>query len=213
MEDHDGSYRQLFSSPAMVKDLLSGFIHEDWVSELDFEVMEPAPESLKRYQPHFRYFLLDESRLTGAELPLSNLVSALVALENSQSPEALSRALSDLIVWLSQDTQEHRRLRRTFNVWLGRSLLPSRFPGVDLPQLQDLSEVKHMLSERVTEWTQQWKQQGLEQGLKKGRQEGIKKGIEESSLATAQRMLQEGLAVDLIARVTGLSESKISTLR
>ena len=70
-----------------------------------------------------------------------------------------------------------------------------------------------MLSERVTEWTQQWKQQGLEQGLKKGRQEGIKKGIEESSLATAQRMLQEGLAVDLIARVTGLSESKISTLR
>ena len=200
--------------------------HRPWNAAQSMETLvEPVPESLQGYQLQFRYFLLDECQLTAAELPLSNLVSALVALENSESPDALNQALSSLITWLNQDTQEHRRLRRTFTVWLGRSLLPSRFPGVELPALDDLSEVRHMLSERVIEWTQQWKaegmdegikkgiQQGIEQGIEQGRTEGLEKGALQTKQANARRMLAEGLAVDLIARVTGLSVTEVETLR
>jgi hypothetical protein len=38
--DHDHSYKLLFSNPEMVEDLLRGFVHEDWVEEVDFASLE-----------------------------------------------------------------------------------------------------------------------------------------------------------------------------
>ncbi|HRP95846.1 MAG TPA: Rpn family recombination-promoting nuclease/putative transposase [Rhodocyclaceae bacterium] len=40
MADHDNGYKLLFSHPAMVEDLIRGFVHEDWVAELDFATLE-----------------------------------------------------------------------------------------------------------------------------------------------------------------------------
>jgi predicted transposase/invertase (TIGR01784 family) len=40
MAGHDPSYRLLFSHPRMVEDLLRGFVHEDWLSWLDFTTLE-----------------------------------------------------------------------------------------------------------------------------------------------------------------------------
>ncbi len=37
---HDSGYKQLFAFPAMVKDLLQGFVKEDWVEDLDFDTLE-----------------------------------------------------------------------------------------------------------------------------------------------------------------------------
>ncbi len=37
--DYDHSYKLLFSEPAMIKDLLTGFFDHDWVHELDFETL------------------------------------------------------------------------------------------------------------------------------------------------------------------------------
>ena len=53
-----------------------------------------------------------------------------------------------------------------------RVLLPGRMPGVTMPPMGDLLEVKTMLAETVIEWTQQWKQQGLQQGLLEGEAKG-----------------------------------------
>jgi predicted transposase/invertase (TIGR01784 family) len=61
--------------------------------------------------------------------------------------------------------------------------------------------VKEMLAERVTEWTKQWEQQGIE------------KGIEKASLEVAKNMLAEGIAVEVVARVTGLASEIIEQLR
>lgn len=44
-QPHDSSYKLLFSHPAMVADLLTGFVHEDWVAELDFATLEKWPGS------------------------------------------------------------------------------------------------------------------------------------------------------------------------
>ena len=38
--DHDHSYKNLFSHPEMVSDLLRGFVREDWVAEVDFTTLE-----------------------------------------------------------------------------------------------------------------------------------------------------------------------------
>ncbi|MBK1720521.1 Rpn family recombination-promoting nuclease/putative transposase [Thiocystis violacea] len=37
---HDHSYKRLFSHPEMVRDLLTDFVHEDWVSQLDLATLE-----------------------------------------------------------------------------------------------------------------------------------------------------------------------------
>ena len=42
---HDHSYKLLFSHPEMVKDLLTGFVKEDWVSQCDFNSLEKVSGS------------------------------------------------------------------------------------------------------------------------------------------------------------------------
>ncbi len=37
---HDPSYKLLFSNPAMVEDLLRGFVHEEWLGLVDFSTLE-----------------------------------------------------------------------------------------------------------------------------------------------------------------------------
>jgi hypothetical protein len=40
MGAHDSGYKHLFQFPAMVEDLLRGFVREDWVNDLDFTTLE-----------------------------------------------------------------------------------------------------------------------------------------------------------------------------
>ncbi|MCX4030290.1 Rpn family recombination-promoting nuclease/putative transposase [Endozoicomonas sp. SM1973] len=37
---HDHAYKQFFSHPDMVKDLLQGFVHEHWIVDIDFSTLE-----------------------------------------------------------------------------------------------------------------------------------------------------------------------------
>lgn len=64
-----------------------------------------------------------------------------------------------------------------------------------------------------------WKEgleQGLEQGLEKGREEGLEQGREEGvqleKQTIAKGMLAEGLKIETIAKLTGLSPDKINAL-
>ncbi|MCE8053938.1 transposase, partial [Halomonas daqingensis] len=45
MAGHDNSYKLLFSHQRMVRDLLTGFVHEKWVEELDLDSLEKASGS------------------------------------------------------------------------------------------------------------------------------------------------------------------------
>jgi hypothetical protein len=40
MQAHDNAYKNMFSSPSAVEQLLSGFVHEDWIARLDFGTLE-----------------------------------------------------------------------------------------------------------------------------------------------------------------------------
>ncbi len=45
MADHDTGYKQLFSHADMVRDLLQGFVREEWVKQLDFASLEKVSGS------------------------------------------------------------------------------------------------------------------------------------------------------------------------
>jgi hypothetical protein len=43
--DHDSSYKFLFSKPELVRDLIVGFIPDDWLHSLDYTTLEKVPGS------------------------------------------------------------------------------------------------------------------------------------------------------------------------
>ena len=45
MPDYDHSYKQLFSHPELIRDLLKGFIRERWTEELDLDTLEKINNS------------------------------------------------------------------------------------------------------------------------------------------------------------------------
>ena len=45
MSTHDNAYKHLFSHPQAVRDLLRGFVEEDWVALLDFDTLEKVSGS------------------------------------------------------------------------------------------------------------------------------------------------------------------------
>ncbi|HKI04710.1 MAG TPA: Rpn family recombination-promoting nuclease/putative transposase [Thermoanaerobaculia bacterium] len=284
MADHDHAYKLLFSHAEMVADLLRGFVHEDWVDDLDFSTLEkvdasfisdglqaregdivwrlrwgrerwlyvylllefqstvdafmavrvmtylgllyqelireklltpegrlppvlpmvlyngvpawgaaqdvaelvgPVPGGLDRYRPRCRYLLLDEGRIAESELAsLRNLAAALFRLETSRGPDEVQRVVAALLQWLRGP--EQAELRRAFGTWLSQVLLPARLPGVTVPGVMDLKEVKSMLAERVMEWTRQWEQEGFQKGLKEARE----KDLEEARSALLEAIEQ-----------------------
>lgn len=65
----------------------------------------------------------------------------------------------------------------------------------------------------LMEWMSSYTREGFQKGLTEGKIEGKIEGEKESLEKVAMRMLEEGLAPDLIAKITGLSESDIDKLR
>ncbi len=132
--------------------------------------MEPVPGGLNFYRPQCRYLLLDEHRIAESELPsLRNLVAALFRLEQSRGLERVRQVTAALLEWLRDP--EQAGLRQAFGIWLSKVLLPTRLPGVTVPEVMDLKEVNTMLSEHGIDWTLEWKQAEREEGMKKGLQE------------------------------------------
>jgi predicted transposase/invertase (TIGR01784 family) len=143
------------------------------------ELIEEIPGGLERYRPRMQYCLLDAVRMADSELEsLRNVAAALFRLEKSRGPEDIQRVLTALLEWLRGP--EFAELRRSFARYLLKNLLPARMPGVEIPEIAELEEVKSMLAERVMEWTHQWKQEGLEEGLQKGLRKGQEDALEQA---------------------------------
>ncbi len=143
-----------------------------WTAATDIsDLVQKIPGGLGKYCPSLQYLLLSEREYKDADLePLKNMVAALFRLENSHSPERLLEVVTSLLLWLSGPEQDS--LRRAFTVWISRVLFPSRLDAIARPAIENLTEVKNMLAERVKEWNRE----SLEKGIQKGIQNGMRKG-------------------------------------
>ncbi|MEL3907754.1 MAG: hypothetical protein P1P64_01915, partial [Treponemataceae bacterium] len=75
---------------------------------------------------------------------------------------------------------------------------------------RELSEYKYQLM--VQGERAEARKEGITEGLKAGRKEGLAEGAYKNKLETARNLLQIGLSVEQISKVTGLSESEIDEL-
>ena len=141
-----------------------------WTAAEDVaRLIAPVCEALAHYQPSQRYFLLDEGAYGEDDLPRRNLVSALIGLENSRSPEDAARVIDALLDWVRGPGE--REIKCAFEEWIARVLMPRRFGSEGRPLVRPLEEVRTMLAERVKEWVRPWLEEGREQGIEQGRAE------------------------------------------
>ena len=104
------------------------------------DLIAPVSEALARYQPSQCYVLVDVGNYRDKDLPQRNLVSALIALENSRSASDLGRAVDALSDWLQGPGSQE--LKRSFGEWIRLVLVPGRFSPAELPSMPPLEEVR-----------------------------------------------------------------------
>ncbi len=125
-----------------------------------------AGQRLESYVPRCRYLLLDEGQY-GADVlnPLRNVVAALFRLETQRGLNDVRNVVDALIEWLKEEDQ--RSLRRAFAIWIKR-LLRTQLPDADIDGINELHEVRSMLSENIKSWFDEYTDKGRQEGLQKG---------------------------------------------
>ncbi len=206
--EHDKGYKRLFSHPKMVKDLLRGFVHEEWVRDLDFATLETFKDSFVsddlrsrhddiiwrvRWGDDWLYvYLLLEFQST-IDRGLESREEVLGAIRN---------VLGQLTDWLKEPAQAG--LRRDFVTWLLRVLLPNNVPGMQVPEVIELQEINNMLYETA----QAWYKEAEEKGEAKGRIEGEAKG--EAKILLYQMEMKYGpLETDMREHVNSLNSEAL----
>ena len=283
---HDSSYKFLFSNPELVRDLIMGFIPDDWLHSLDYATLEKVPGSyisddfqqreddivwrvkvggdwlylylliefqssvdkymalrmmvyvgllyqdlikrgevltdgrlppilpivlyngskrwtavtdiadlipavpglVEQFKPKLKYLLIDENAYSDTELAsLNNLVAAVFRFEQSDGLETVQDLVSLLIVWLDDRID----LRRMFALWIRAALMRNNNYNIILPQVDDLLEIKVMLSERIEQWALAYIAEGKLEGELKGKLEGKLEGKHEGEMLALQKLLSK----------------------
>ncbi len=142
-----------------------------WTAPLQVaELIESIP-GFEGHLPRFEYQVIDEGHLPRERVePLDNPVAGVFQLEQSQGLEEVGRIVGTLIEVL--DDPELHDLQRDLNIFTCRAILEARFPGEQIPELQNLQETYNMLAERAATWPNQWMAEGYEEGRSSGLLEG-----------------------------------------
>jgi predicted transposase/invertase (TIGR01784 family) len=62
-------------------------------------------------------------------------------------------------------------------------------------------------------WDKERYEKTVNKAYEDGKEDGKEEGVKQNSIELATKMLSEGLAIPLIAKITGLSESEINALK
>ena len=191
---------------------------ERWTARQDiYDMVHPEPPAfLQVYQPHLRYYLVDEGRYTDEELNLRQTpLSGVFSIENaSMDRKGLQQAV-DRIVAIIQADPHKERIDKIITRWLKRHL--QRLGAeVNLDQLNSLVEDKAMLAENLENWAQQERREEREKVLQETEQrlrEAEKRALEEKR-ETVRHLLAFGVLSDeQIAEATGLAVDEIAKMR
>ena len=158
------------------------------------ELIAPVGPELAPYQPSQRYLVVDERHAGTEDLPVRNLMGAVLGLEQSRTPEDLVRVVEKLVEWLRDPRDDG--LKRAFTDWVWR--LARHFePGDAEPApVRTLEDARMTLEERVAEWPKQWLQEGREQGIRE-----VVERLERTGAEPAPEDAPEGVGMTLEERV------------
>ena len=178
-----------------------------WSAKQDiYELVSPEPPAfLQAYQPHLRYYLIDEGAYSDTELEQKqSALSGVFSIEKaSSSRENLQQAVNRIVAIIQSDPHKER-LDRVITRWLKRHLQRLN-AAVDLKQLNSLVEDNAMLAENLQHWAEKEREAGREEM----RQESRKKDQEVARKLIALNSMTD----EKIADISGLSLEDIAALR
>ena len=181
------------------------------------ELIAPTGEFLSRFQPWYRYLLLDLRRAKADYA--GKLTTAVARLEQSTTPNDLAKVAGLLAAELVRLEHEEpsageregpaprlEELRRTFVDWLW--VLYERMRGVAEPSPTPpgltLEEMKMMLEERVALWPEKWRLEGERRGIELGKEQGIELGRREHGREQLRRLTEVRFGVPTAERLSAL---------
>jgi hypothetical protein len=137
-----------------------------WTAARDvFDLIPPVPGLVEQFKPRVKYLLVDENDYTDGELtPLKNLVAAIFRFEHPVDPKTIHTLIALLEEWLVNQPG----LRKMIARWLRATLMRKPEYRILLPEVDDLQELRIMLSERLEEWARQYKAEGEARGEARG---------------------------------------------
>jgi predicted transposase YdaD len=148
---------------------------QKWTAPLDIKgLMRKPPPGLARYLPSLRYLLLEEVRMSEAELEsMCNLVAEIFRIEMSPTVMASIPPLLSFIKWTTKAGPQQDSLRRAAIAWYKRAQKSAKIIGDD-DAVDEMSpeELEPMFSERIEKWTEELRAEGEARGEARGKAEG-----------------------------------------
>lgn len=134
-----------------------------WTGRLEMRsLIADVPAALAPCQPAQRSLLLDERRVGVDDLPLGNLMRAVIGFEQSRSPADIVRVARALGGWLTSPRDSE--LERAFVAWM-RQMLALGAERTEPELGGTLEEATVTLVERMAEWPAQWRAEGRSEGV------------------------------------------------
>ncbi len=149
-----------------------------WMAKTNIvDMIHSVPDILKPYQPHLKYYLIDEGGYSEIQLEqISTPLSAVFSLENAKDGEKMIQAIlrASQIIQLQQG-ERREVIDKVLTRWLKRHL--QRLGAeVNIETIENITENPSMLAENLENWKEVLVQQGKQEGLQKGK-EAFAKGI------------------------------------
>ena len=147
-----------------------------WAAALEMrDLVAPVPAALSPCQPSQRSLLLDERHVAMDDLPLGNLMRAVVGFEQSRTPADVV-GVAEALRGRLQSPQDSD-LGRAFAAWM-QQMVTRISPGQTGLELgETLEEATMTLVDRVAQWPEQWRREGVAQGRKEGVAQGRREGM------------------------------------
>ncbi len=144
-----------------------------WGETLELRDLFAAPRD-DLFVPSQRTQVVDAGQAVVDDLPVGNLMRALVGFEQARSLAGLVHAARDLrrSLRLPDDAQ----LARVFAEWM-REMAVRIAPGHAPPELGKTLEDSMSLLDRIAEWPEQWRQEGVAAGRREGVAAGRREGV------------------------------------
>ena len=164
-----------------------------WTAALEMrDLIAAVPAALSPCQPSQRSLLLDERRLAVDDLPLGNLMRAVVGFEQSRTPTDVVRVAEALRGWLR--SPQDSDLGRAFAAWMQQMVVGTSPGQIGLELGETLGEATMTLVERMAQWPEQWRREGAAEGRRAGVAEGRREGVAEGRREGVEEGRREGVA-------------------
>ena len=197
--------RKGFLLPAIIPVVLYNGEY-NWTAKRDFAQMIAGYKQFRSYLPGFEYILFDVNRYTEAELlQNANLISSVFFLDQKMSFEEIVVRLSKIADIIRNFSPEDFHLLKIF---LKHQVI-SRLPADKRNQLDNLIDdmrpwgVDGMILNL---------QVALDEAIEKAQKKGEKTGEKNSKTIIALKALQEGVDIDIVVKITGLSKKEVQKL-